>query len=123
MDPEVKPEPDIHVRPVGDDSGTKAVLVIEVLSRGHEKYDLEFKDAFYREAGLPEIWYIDQLNRKVTARRKDGKGYKTEEITEGAIHATGLPGFWIDVAWLWAEPEANPRECLDLILAGNPTHE
>lgn len=118
--PEYKPEPDIHVRPIDDDSGTKAVLVIEVLSAGHVSYDLEFKDAFYREAGIPEIWYIDQRERRLIARRKLGDTYRTDEYAEGPVHATGIPGFWIDVSWLWASPEANPRECLARILAGPP---
>lgn len=115
-----KPEPDIFVCPVGDDSGTSAVLVIEVLSIGHEKYDLNFKDLYYRRAGVPEIWYVDLRKRKLIARRKDGDSYTTEEFTNGTLQATGIPGFWIDVDWLWADPEANPRDCLELILAGPP---
>jgi Uma2 family endonuclease len=115
-----KPEPDVFVCPAGDDSGEQAVLVVEVLSRGHEKYDLEYKDEHYRRAGVPEIWYIDQYKRKLIVRRKLRNSYKTEEFTEGAVHATEIPGFWIDVAWLWASPEANPRDCLEMILAGPP---
>lgn len=120
IDAKSKPEPDIFVCPAGDDSGTQAVLVIEVISRGHEDYDLKFKDAFYREMGIPETWYADPNRRQLMVRRKGKDSYRTEEYSSGAVHANGIPGFWIDVDWLWADPEVNPRDCLASVLAAPP---
>src|SRR5690606_12275382 len=63
-------EPDIFVVPPGvrglPPSGLafgRADLVIEVLSPGNRAHDLRRKAAVYRDAGIPEIWYIDDRDK------------------------------------------------------------
>jgi Uma2 family endonuclease len=111
-----KPEPDVFVRP-RDVDHPKALLVIEVISRSYKKYDLEFKAAEYRNAGIPEVWYVDEHARTLYVDRKVGESYERTAHTTGRLDSTALPRFWIEVDWLWAEPLPNPRECLDRILA------
>lgn len=122
LSPERKPEPDLFVRPVGGavEGQPKAVLVVEVLSPSNRAYDLTTKAEFYREAGIPEVWYLDGEDRVLVVDRREAEGYRRESHAEGTFRSTGLPGFWIDVAWLWQEPLPNPRACLERILAGPP---
>jgi hypothetical protein len=54
----------------------------------------------------------------VIVERWVGDGYRREQRTEGRLDSTALPGYWLDVAWLWADPLPNPRRCLERILAG-----
>jgi Uma2 family endonuclease len=115
-----KPEPDIFGRPPGGQEGPKAVLVIEVLSPSNRELDLGTKWPVYREAGIPEIWFVDDKERVVLADRKVGDAYQTERISEGILTSTSIPGFWVDVSWLWADPLPNRRRCAERVLAGPP---
>jgi Uma2 family endonuclease len=117
-----KPEPDISVCP-GDGVGQPrppALLVIEILSPSTRDHDLGLKLTIYRAAGIPEVWLCDEPHRTVIVERRVGEGYQREQRTEGRLDSTAIPGFWIDVAWLWAHPLPNARRCLEAILAGPP---
>jgi Uma2 family endonuclease len=120
---EWKPEPDLFVRPEEGQELPQppALLVVEVLSPSTRAHDLETKAEIYHEAGISEIWYVDDRDHVLLVERREGEGYQTSHLTEGIHHSTALPGFWIDVSWLWADPLPNPRRCLEAILAG-PDH-
>jgi Uma2 family endonuclease len=124
--PNRNPEPDIFVQPVGTpppEDGMRnqgAVLVVEVLSPSNRGHDLDTKAKIYREAAIPEIWYVDDREGVLRVERREGEDYQTLQLTEGIHLSTALPGFWIDVSWLWADPLPNPRRCLETILAGPP---
>lgn len=121
LDEEHKPEPDLFVRPVaGTADAPLALLAVEVLSPSNRGYDLEFKAEFYQQAGLPEVWYLDDRDRALIVDRRTADGYRRERHTEGPLACAMIPGFWIDVAWLWTDPLPNPRRCLETILAGPP---
>jgi hypothetical protein len=36
------------------------------------------------------------------------------------FRSEALPGFWLDVTWLFAKPLPNDWDCLQQILAGDP---
>lgn len=91
-------------------------LVVEVLSPSNRRYDLHEKRLIYREAGVPEIWFIDAESRQVIADRRSVTGYSEEVVTEGRIASSALPGFWIDASWLWATPLPGRLLCLQEIL-------
>lgn len=112
---EQKPEPDLFVIPLGGDE-SHALLVLEIVSKSHKNYDLEFKAREYREAGVPEIWYVDDHTHTLHVDRKVETGYERLILATGRVVSASLPGFWVDLAWLWADPLPNPRECLALIL-------
>ena len=118
--PELKPEPDIFVRPVRGDESTepRAVLVVEVLSPSNRWYDLDYKSGFYRERRIPEIWYVDQSDRFILVDRLEGADYRRIRQETGPLDCPSLPGFRIDVGWLWSEPMPNCYKCLESILAG-----
>jgi len=121
-------EPDLFVLPVGAREQTRedgfgrppALLVVEVLSPSNRSYDLNQKAAPYREANVAEIWFVDHRDKVLIVERREDGGYVTERFETGPVVSRSLPGFWFDAAWLWAEPEPNLLDCLDLILAGPP---
>jgi Uma2 family endonuclease len=120
-------EPDIFVLPVGVKPGRgvgwairTAVLVVEVLSPSNRSYDLDFKAQIYRDAGIAELWFVDSRDRVLFVERREGEAYQSLRLIEGIHRSSALPGFWIDVSWLWADPLPNPRRCLEAILAGPP---
>ncbi|CAN5723509.1 hypothetical protein BH23PLA1_BH23PLA1_04380 [soil metagenome] len=111
-----KLEPDIFIRPAAGAEGDQppALLVVEVLSRSTKSHDLGRKLQVYRDAGIPEIWLIDDLSedRAIYVERKVGEGYRRDMVRQGRVESTILPGFWINAEWLWAQSLPNPRECL-----------
>ncbi|MFO0957572.1 MAG: Uma2 family endonuclease [Isosphaeraceae bacterium] len=129
---DLKPEPDIFIAPMppGDvpallvievlSPSHRSYDVIEVLSPSHRSYDLDFKAGHYKAAKIPEIWYVDHANRTLIRDILCDIGYSRQEIPHGRVAPAHLPGFWIDVGWLWSEPLPNPRACLDTILANPP---
>jgi Uma2 family endonuclease len=88
-----------------------------VLSPSTRDYDLEDKRPAYHEAGVGEIWFVDLENRQVIVDRKARRGYSEEVVARGRLHSQELPGFWIEAAWLWADPLPDDLECLEKILA------
>ncbi len=115
-------EPDIFVLPEAapTQAGDRAALVIEVLSPSTREYDLVLKRKVYLESGIAEVWFLDERDRALLVDRQTGEGYEREVRSEGVLRSTGVPGFWIDVSWLWSDPLPNPRRCLEAILAGPP---
>ncbi len=124
---EWKPEPDIFVRPPADAAASQppALLVVELLSKSTRQHDLGLKLAVYREVGIPDIWMIDDLHHVLHAYTKIGPRdqYEHQTLTEGRVSASAIPGFWIDVAWLWEDPLPSPLLCFDKILGGAPRHQ
>jgi len=115
-------EPDIFVLPDAAlaRAGERAALVIEVLSKSTRSHDLDLKRPIYLDSGVSEAWFLDERDRALIVERRTGGGVGREVWTEGVLRSTGVPGFWIDVSWLWPDPLPNPRRCLEAILAGPP---
>jgi Uma2 family endonuclease len=91
-------------------------FVAEVLSPSNRDDDLEDKRPAYREAGVKEIWLIDPDGQEMIVDRRRGKRYTSKTVQAGRVTSTVLSGFWIDVAWLWANPLPSVADCLDEIL-------
>jgi Uma2 family endonuclease len=120
-------EPDIFVLPADSESQVHplycdppVLLVVEVLSPSNRAHDLVRKAAVYREAGVPEVWFVDGENQLVIVERKTADGYETVQQASGPLLCRSIPGFWIQVDWLWARPRPNVRVCLEAVLAGGP---
>ncbi len=120
-------EPDLFVVPPDHIGDTKTyfidppvLLVIEVLSKSTRSYDLNRKIELYRKADVAEIWFVDDRQETLIVYRRTDQGYEVERIESGFLRCQSLPGFWIDVAWLWADPEPNVITCLNAILDGPP---
>jgi Uma2 family endonuclease len=96
-----------------------ADLVIEIASASSLGTDLGGKLPRYRQARVPEIWWIDPAARKVrvdTLEASEEGGYRSAALGAGRLQTTVIPGFWIDVAWLWREPLPAILACLRQIL-------
>lgn len=120
-------EPDIFVIAAGHDEQLTRqyfdgapVLVVEVISPGTRQYDLRTKAEHYRLHGVPEYWTIDP-DRRVLVRHRmpqaDGATYQVEELSSGKLESATIPGFWLDVSWLWREPLPSELDCLNRVLA------
>jgi Uma2 family endonuclease len=122
LDPQWSPEPDLLVvlsnrlQLMGPQRlEGPADLVIEIASPG--RLDLRKKLPRYHEARIPEIWIVDPYARTIRVDTVEAGGYQTRNHTAGALASAVVPGFWIDVAWLWQEPLPAPLGCLRRILA------
>jgi Uma2 family endonuclease len=129
LDPAWSPEPDLLV--VRDERRhliTKqrlegpADMVIEIASEADSHLIYREKLPRYRDAGIPEIWIIDPARGEVLADRAAGPGREQSAIKSGRLASAVLPGFWIDVGWLWHEGQEGeaelppPHTCLEEIL-------
>jgi Uma2 family endonuclease len=91
-------------------------LVLEVLSPSNRADDLEDKWPAYRAARVPEIWFVDPDNREITIDRRERRKYTTTKLNKGKAISQALPGFWIEVEWLWSWPLPRQLACLRKIL-------
>jgi len=84
-------------------------FVIEILSASTVGYDRGRKRETYAEAGVRELWLIDPygpVGTQFFQRRADS--LVEVQPAEGIIRSVAVPGFWVDVAWLWPR-EGQPR--------------
>jgi len=93
-----------------------ADMVVEIVSESTRDYDLREKREVYREAGIPEVWFIDEERRRIEADRKTDKGYRNEVITSGRVESEEISGFFIEAEWLWEKALPSPLSCLQEIL-------
>jgi len=124
LDPRWSPEPDLMVvtdahreRITAQRLEGPADLVIEIASDGDPLLDEREKLPRYHVAGIPEIWVLSPQTSSVRCDRLGVEGsYRTERRSGGRIESMVLPGFWIDVDWLWQEPLPSTVRCLRSLL-------
>ncbi|HET7463975.1 MAG TPA: Uma2 family endonuclease [Longimicrobium sp.] len=82
-----------------------ADLAVEVVSPESRVRDRVEKFREYQQAGVPEFWLIDPALRSAEAYRLSAaEVYEPVELSDPPrLTCEALPGFWIDVAWLWQE--------------------
>lgn len=83
-----------------------ADLVVEILSPesiGRDRGDKFFE---YQQAGIPEYWLIDPATRRAEFHQLDAQGVYAliAPDASGIYRSPAVPGFWLDVAWLWLDP-------------------
>lgn len=94
-------------------------LAVEIVSPESIERDYEKKRDQYESAGVEEYWIIDDIEKKVTLLRLDGKGkYREVRPRQGILRSRVLKGFWLDTAWLWQRPFPDPVDTLLRILEG-----
>lgn len=80
-------------------------LVIEIVSPESIERDYNVKRLRYEEAGVEEYWIIDPDESQATFLRRGANGRLNEVMPDGTIfRSTVLPGFGLDVQWLWQRP-------------------
>jgi Uma2 family endonuclease len=87
-------------------------LIVEVLSPSNRRDDLDDKRPAYQQAGVPELWFIDPGTQEIVVERRGKKRYTSTNVSEGRLISTALPGFWVECAWLWAEPLPSLATCV-----------
>ena len=118
------PEPDVaYVRPerVGlvEEGGMRGGpdVAVEVVSRESRHRDYDLKRRLYEEASVPEYWMIDPIQQRVEFLVLEEGRYQLAALEENRLfRSRALPGFWIDVDWLLADPHPPATRCLEDIL-------
>ena len=93
-----------------------ADLVIEIASESDPGLDAREKLPRYREAAIDEIWLLNPFDQVLHVETRAGGSYSARRLTAGRVESTVLPGFWIDVAWLWRPELPSTMDCLREIL-------
>jgi Uma2 family endonuclease len=96
-------------------------LVIEILSASTAAYDRGDKLRTYERAGVRELWLIDPYGPAGTEfyQLAEERYLPVAPDAQGILRSAALPGFWIDVIWLWpAERFITVRQALAVIEAG-----
>jgi len=123
LDPHWSPEPDILV--VRDSRRRlltprclegPADLVVEIASESDPRLDYREKLPRYRAAHIEEIWIVDPFQHKVDSETKLADGYTLRSLSAGRLESVVLPGFWIEVGWLWQDVLPPTIQCLRAIL-------
>ena len=91
-----------------------ADIVVEIISPESIHRDTVDKFAEYEAAGVPEYWLIDPLQETALFYRLDENGlFQPGPLESDDIYHCGvLPGFWLNVNWLWQRPIPTLRSVL-----------
>jgi Uma2 family endonuclease len=92
-------------------------LAVEITQPDSDARDRGDKFVEYEAAGIPEYWLIDRLRREAifNVLGEDGR-YHPEPIGEdGWFESRVLPGFRLQVSWLWQRPLPRLDEVRELI--------
>ena len=94
-----------------------ADFVIEIASESDPGLDAREKLPRYREAGIDEIWLVNPFDQTVLVEVREPGGYASQRLATGRLTSRVVPGFWIEVGWLWQERLPSTLACLREILA------
>lgn len=99
-------------------------LVVEVVSPGSVTIDRVDKFLEYERANVGEYWIIDPRPHQQQAdfyiRDADGRFAAAPLDDQGVFASTVLPGFRLDVAWLWREELPDAERITASLLAEAP---
>ena len=98
-------------------------LVIEIVSANDRPSDLVPLEADYRGLGVPEIIFIDPQKKRVRVVQKTDDGYDDAFVTSGRLPFRAIPGFWIEVEWLFAQEQPNELDVALQLLNQPPYQE
>ncbi|MBI3960951.1 MAG: Uma2 family endonuclease [Chloroflexi bacterium] len=104
--------------------GEKGVLgapdfIIEILSASTAQNDRGGKLRAYERTGVDEYWLIDPYGPAGSEfyHLHNGRFRPSPPGDAGILRSVAVPGFWIDLAWLWPSGEYPPvRRALNAIL-------
>ncbi len=121
--PDVVREPDIFLLAPEDAARAQGVpirarpqLVVEVVSPSTRTLDKVEKAHDYALAGIPEYWVVDPDLKEVLFHTLEGDRYRVQRLTQGRLESRVLPGFWLEVSWLFQQPLPSEWEILARLL-------
>lgn len=88
-------------------------LVIEIVSPNDRPSDLIPLETDYRTLGVQEILFIDPQKERVRVVQKTDGGYSESFLYTGRLELRTVPGFWLEVDWLFT---ADRPKALDVAL-------
>ncbi|HEX7183943.1 MAG TPA: Uma2 family endonuclease [Thermoanaerobaculia bacterium] len=89
-----------------------ADFVIEIASESDPQFEIREKIPRYLQAAVPEIWLVHPFDRTVYLWI-DGQA---RSLSSGRLESKVVPGFWIEVDWLWQQALPSTLTCLREIL-------
>lgn len=89
-----------------------ATLAVEIISPESRRRDRETKYAEYEQEGVREYWLLDPELKTADFFVLGAQGrYEAHAPTaEGIYYSAALPGFWMNVQWLWQDPLPTGRQ-------------
>jgi Uma2 family endonuclease len=98
-----------------------ADLVVEIMSPESVGRDRGEKFYEYARGGVPEYWLIDPQEQWAEFYQlQEGHYVPVLSGNTGKYHSSVLPGFWLQVEWLWQEPLPSPIRALAEIVGMDP---
>jgi Uma2 family endonuclease len=79
-------------------------LAIEIVSPDSVQHDYLQKRAIYEQAGIGEYWILDPDERRATFLVLGRTKFKEQKPVRSIFRSRAVPGLWLDVRWLWADP-------------------
>jgi Uma2 family endonuclease len=78
-------------------------LIIESISRGHERHDRVLKQRWYGEAKVPNYWLFNTYQRTLDCLVLDGSVYRVDQSGRGdeEVRPSLFPGLVIPLLPLW----------------------
>lgn len=91
-----------------------ADLAVEIISPESALRDRGAKYAEYEAGGVREYWIIDADAHRADffVLDADGRYQRAREDAESRYESVLLPGFWINLSWLWQTPLPSVRQVL-----------
>lgn len=99
-----------------------ADLVVEIASPESIERDRGAKFTEYEASGVSEYWLLDPIREQAEFYRLNERGrYRAlGPDQKGRCHARVIPGFWLQVDWLWQQPLPSPLQALAEIAGVEP---
>lgn len=92
-------------------------LAIEIVSPDSVDRDYEQKRRQYEQAGVHEYWIIDPDEKRATFLVRGERGFVDAAPADHVFHSQALPGFHLDVRWLWQQPLPDSLEIVQQLLS------
>ncbi len=91
-------------------------LVIELISPRDRPSDRIALETDYRAIGVHEIIFIDQQQRHVLILRNGESDYEELGLNSGMLSPVSIPGFAVQLDWLFDEPHPDEFDLLRVLL-------
>jgi Uma2 family endonuclease len=92
-------------------------LAIEVISPSSRQYDTVEKRINYGRFGVQEYWLVDPIGRTVTVYEQTQGQLVPVRSEEGLLRSKLLPGFWLQLDWIFPPTGASRPGELDVARA------